>query len=86
MLLCNFSSFFQDYHSIKETVLNVNLNIFMFHISISKIVVRHQLVWDDAEEQRYREWLREMDQLRADEKGKLYLGSNNFISTFNNRR
>ena len=51
----------------------------MFHISISKIVVRHQLVWDDVEEQRYREWLREMDQLRADEKGKLYLGANNFV-------
>ena len=61
--------------------MNANLNIFMFHISISNTVVRHQLVWDDVEEQRYREWLREMDQLRADEKGKLYLAANNFIST-----
>ena len=32
-----------------------------------------QLVWDDGEERRYREWLREIDQSRGELKGKIYL-------------
>ena len=35
-----------------------------------------QIVWDDSEEQRYRLWLRELDQSRAEVEGKLMIIKN----------